>query len=82
MFQLIITETTSGGNCTGTDGQANRVLTIGNTSTTNGSIFLVMVGGLALRTGSEFTASHLSSSSTITFLNNLYNDQSIIVEYR
>ena len=79
---MIITETTSGGNCTGTDGASNRVLTLSNTTLTNGSIFLVMAGGLALRIGSEFTANHLSSSSTITFLNSLYNDQSIIVEYR
>ena len=79
---MIITETLSGGNCTGLDGGTNRVLTLSNTSLTNGSIFLVMAGGLALRTGSEYTASHLSSSSTVTFVNALWNDQSIIVEYR
>lgn len=64
-------------NCSGSDGDANRILTLTNTSLTRNVI--VMVSGTFLVEDQDYTASHLAASSTITFLNYLANDQYIEV---
>lgn len=71
----------NGANCSGSSGQSNRILTLDNTKTTSSSGFLVSVSGLTLSVGSEYTVSHQSSGTSITFLNNLFNDQLIVVNY-
>jgi len=64
-----------GSDCSGSSGASNRVLTIGNTSTTTG--FIIFVNGTMLHPTHDYTASNLSASSTITFLN-LLNDTAYI----
>jgi len=75
------TEHYTGSDCSGSTGAANRVLTLSNTGTTTDNGFLVHSSGLALALTSEYTVSHLSSSTTITFLNPIWDDQTIVVEY-
>lgn len=69
-----------GSDCSGSDGDSNRVLTLSNTKITIAESFEVFVGGL-IQHQSNITVSHLSSSSTITFLDPLYDDSPIIVNY-
>jgi len=75
------TENYHGSDCTGSDGDANRVLTIANTDTTGDNGFMVFADGLGLTNGVHFTASHASSDTTITFLNKLWDDMNIVVNY-
>jgi hypothetical protein len=75
------TEHYTGTNCSGSDGGTNRVLTLSNNYTTADDGFLVHVSGLALAETSEYTVSHKSASTTITFLKALFNDQTIVVQY-
>lgn len=75
------TESKRGSDCSGTDGTANRVLTLANTSLTTDDGFMVFVGGLRLVPTTEYTVSHLSSSSTVTFLNVVYDSDYIVVSY-
>lgn len=55
-----------GSNCNGTSGNANRVLTLGNTALT--TAFIVFKNGTMLHPTHDYTPSHLNASSTITFL--------------
>ena len=64
----------TGSDCSGSDGGSNRVLTLSNTRLTQQAGLLVYVSGLALALTTEYTVSHLSSSTTITFLNALANE--------
>lgn len=75
------TEHYTGSDCTGSSGAVNRTLTISNTGTTTNDGFLAYVSGLALALTSEYTVSHLSSSTVITFLNALWDNQTIAVQY-
>lgn len=75
------TEQFDGSDCSGNDGASNRVLTLTNTTLTQQDGFSVFLAGLALALTSEYTVSHLSSSTQITFLNPVYNDLLIIVNY-
>ena len=72
---------TTGASCSGSDGDLNRVLTLSNTGITRQSDFLVYASGLALTLNNEYTVSHLSASTTITFLNGLWDDMTILVYY-
>lgn len=64
-----------GSNCSGNNGAANRVLTLGNTSLTTGVI--IFVNGTFLHPTHDYTVSHLAASSTITFLNPIWNEDYI-----
>jgi hypothetical protein len=78
----IKTETKSGVNCSGTDGQSNRQLTLVNTGLTSDDGLLVVVGYSTLAEIVDFTIAHLSSNSVITFLNPVFDSQSIIITYQ
>ena len=71
----------TGADLSGSDGQANRVLTLSNTQLTQQNGFLVYASGLALALTTEYTVSHLSSSTIITFLNRLWDDMTVVVSY-
>ena len=60
-----------GSDCDGNDGDADRVLTLGNTYKTKN--FMVFINGTILHPNHDFTANHLASFSTITFLNQVYD---------
>ena len=71
----------TGADASGTDGQVNRILTIANSGTTTNNGFLVKAGGIYLKIDSEFTISHKSANSEITFLNYLWDDMEIEIKY-
>lgn len=75
------TERKTGSDLTGSDGATNRVLTLANTGLTNNDAFDVYLNGILLRLSTDYTVSHLSASSTVTFLGNVLNDSYIIVQY-
>lgn len=75
------TEHYTGSACTGSNGGSSRTLTISNTRTTTDNGFLVYVSGLTLALTSEYTVSHSSSSTVITFVNPVWDDQTIVVQY-
>lgn len=75
------TEEYNGSDCSGSDGASNRVLTLSNTTTTQQDGFLVHVAGLALALTQEYTVSHNETATEITFLNPLWDDLLIIVNY-
>ena len=75
------TENYKGSDCTGNDGDKNRTLTISNTGATTNDGFLVYVSGLALAKDTEYSVTHKSSGTVITFLNRLWDDMTIIVQY-
>jgi|GEM_PF-1583436 len=77
----IRTENKTGSDLTGSSGAASRTLTLTNTGLTVQNGFLVYVGGLAMALTSEYTVSHLSASTVITFVNFIWDDQTIIVNY-
>lgn len=77
----IKTEHYTGTNCTGTSGSANRTLTISNTGSTTNNGFLVYASGVNLALTSEYTASHLSASTVVTFIVPIWDDQTIAVNY-
>jgi len=70
-----------GSDCNGSSGNANRTLTINNTGLTSSDGFLIALDRSFLALTDDYTVSHLSSGTIITFLNNVWNDQSIIVNY-
>ena len=72
-------ETKTGVSCSGSDGNANRILTLSNSQLT--TKIILGVSGTFLHETIDYTISHLNSSSTITFLNKLWNDQNIDVTY-
>ena len=74
-------ENLRGSSATGIDGASNRVITLANTLTTSDSALLVVVNGLVLIPDTDFTIDHNVASSTITFLNPLYDDAYVFVQY-
>jgi len=76
------TTTKIGSNCSGLDGESNRVLTLNNTGLTYDDGLYVAVGYAPLTNGLDFTISHLGASSTITFLNPVFDAQGITVTYQ
>jgi len=70
-----------GSDASGSSGASNRVITLSNTGLTQQNGFLVYVSGLALALTTEYTVSHLSASTTITFLNGMWDDMTIVVQY-
>jgi len=75
------TENKLGSNCTGTDGESNRVLTLANTEQTIQAGFMVYVSGLAISINQDYLVTHKVSGTTITFLNPLYDATAIIITY-
>jgi hypothetical protein len=71
----------TGADASGSSGDANRVLTLSNTGITKQDGLLVYASGLALGLNTEYTISHNSSSSEITFLNPLWDDMTVVVKY-
>lgn len=70
-----------GSSCSGSSRESNRVLTLSNTGLTRQSGFLVYASGLALGLTTEYTVSHKSSSTEITFLNPLTDTMTVVVNY-
>ena len=77
----IKTEHYNGSDCTGSSGGSSRTLTISNTGTTTDNGFIVYLSGLALKLTDEYTVDHNSSSTVITFVNSIWDDQTLIVNY-
>lgn len=75
------TEYFLGSDCSGSSGDSNRVLTISNTGNTTSNSFLVYASGLALSLNVDYTVNHKSSGTEITFLNPLWDDMTIVVQY-
>ncbi len=76
----IQTENKLGSDCSGTDGTANRVLTLSNTYLTINNGLVVSLGGFVLDP-SIYSITNLATNSTITFLGNVYNSSPIEVIY-
>ena len=70
-----------GSSCTGSSGDTGRVLTLSNSFITVQSGFLVHVSGLALTLTSDYTVSHNDSGTEITFVNPVWDDMPIIVQF-
>lgn len=77
----IKTEHYTGADCTGSSGTTSRTLTLSNTSSTTDNGFLVYVSGLALALTSEYTVDHNSTGTVITFVNPLWDNQTVVVQY-
>ena len=75
------TENLRGTDCSGSDGSTSRTLTLSNTLETTDDSFLVFVNGLALIPTTDYTVDHNTSSSVITFVNPIFDDQYILVQY-
>lgn len=75
-------ESFDGNNCTGNEGATNRTLTLNNSRLTLDNQLKVYVDGFFLHNTNDFTISHLSSNSTIIFLNSIFNSQKITVIYQ
>ena len=78
---MTTTETFTGNDATGSDGAINRVLTIANTSITENDDFQVYVNNAFLHISVDYNVTHKSTNTTITFLNNLWDNQQIAVVY-
>jgi|GEM_PF-1866644 len=71
-------ESFTGDDCTGTNGAKNRILTLSNDDPVN-EMMLLIVDGSVLMYNIDFTLDE--GSSSITFLNNVWDDQAITVDY-
>ena len=71
----------SGSDADGSSGDADRVLTLANTGLTSQNGFLVYVSGLALALTTEYTVTHNDTATEITFVNRLWDDMTIVVNY-
>lgn len=77
----VYTEQFDGSDCSGSNGATARTLTLTNTGLTQQDGFLVSVAGLNLGLTNEYTISHLSTSTVITFVGAVYDDSLIVVQY-
>ena len=68
-----------GSDCSGSDGDTSRVLTLANTSLTKAAIQII-VNGLFLHSA-DYSVSHLAASSTVTFTNKVWDNDYIVVVY-
>jgi len=76
----VTTEQKRGSNCSGSDGDTGRVLTLSNSSTTKSDGFMCFVGGNFLHSA-DLTVNHKSANSTITFTNPVWDSDYIEVIY-
>ncbi len=74
-----IEENRLGSECSGSDGATNRVLTLANSSESGNPVAVWVEDQLINPT--DYTTSHLSASSTITFSINIYNTDTIKITY-
>ncbi len=74
-------ESKRGSDCSGSDGDTDRVLTLANEYLTQEGGFLVFLNGLSITPITEYTVSHLSEDSTITFLNQISDSDYIVLSY-
>jgi len=77
----LTTETKRGSDCSGSNGETNRVLTLANTQLTQSGGFNVFVNGLNLVPTTEYVVTHSDSASTIKFLNIVWDTDYIVVVY-
>ncbi len=77
----IRTESFTGADCTGSDGDLNRTLTLGNTNWTVDEGFLVFVNGLYYTKDTDYTVVHADTGTVITFLVAMYDDSAITTVY-
>jgi len=71
----------TGADCSGASGDSDRVLILPNTATTQQDGFLVYASGLPLGLSTEYTVVHKSTLTEITFLNGLWDDMTVVVNY-
>jgi hypothetical protein len=71
----------TGADCSGSDGDENRVLTLANTDKTISDGFMVFVERNFQTPTSDYTVTHNDSSSTVTLVSNTYDDSPITVIY-
>ena len=71
----------TGADTSGSSGDSNRVLTLPNSSITSQNGFLVTASGLTLAITTEYTVVHGTSATAITFLNPLWDDSTVVVNY-
>lgn len=76
-IKQLVTTTTA---LSGSTGATGRILTLTNTTTTEGPVSVIM-GNTPLIETTDFTVSHLAASSTITFVNAVFNGQTLEVHY-
>ncbi len=75
------TEQFTGSDATGSSGASGRIITLSNTGLTSSQSFEVFVSGLFLNLTVDYTVSHSATSTVITFVNGLWNDQDITASY-
>ena len=76
---MATTKEYTGSDCTGSNGDLNRTLTLINRAKPDG--FLLYVSGLLLSETSSYSIAHSDTGSVITFLNALFDDMEIVVVY-
>ncbi len=70
-----------GSNCSGLSGATGRTLTIDNTALTSTAGFLVAVDRSFFALNTDYTVSHSTTSTIITFVNAVWDEQAIVVNY-
>ena len=70
----------SGSDCSLSDGDASRVLTLNNTKTTNNGALIVSVDTATLDDNRR-TIAHKTAGTTVTFTGKIYDAQRIVVIY-
>lgn len=74
--KFLDTETYTGSDCSGNNGETNRVLTLGNSELTRG--LLVFVEGRTI-SPDNITVTHNDSGTTVEFINAIYDLDEIVV---
>jgi len=77
----VTTENKFGSNCSGAEGDINRVLILSNNNLTLEDGFILALGGFVLAYGTDYLVNHLTASSTVTFVGPVYNAQPITILY-
>ena len=78
--KLATPENSTGASCSLTDGDADRVYTLSNTTLTQAGGFFVYVNGL-FQHSSQITVTHAASASTIQFIDKLWDADVISMIY-
>ena len=79
-FDVSRIENKLGSDCTGSSGDTNRVLTLGNTNLVKDDL-TVYLNGLILEKDTQYTLNNKIVGATITFLSAVWDDQQILVNY-
>lgn len=74
-------ENKSPSDCTGSNGDINRVLTLSNAKITTTGGFFVSASGVKLSLENDYTISHQATETTITFLNRLFDTMTLVAKY-